>query len=83
MHTHNFVENYQGLVGYGADRETDENTLMYYLQKFSDDKFMAMITKRMTDEELLKMFDFINRLLKKHLTESEYHKLFLKDDGLD
>ncbi len=81
MHTHNFVENYQGLVGYGADRETDENTLMYYLQKFSDDKFMAMITKRMTDEELLKMFDFINRLLKKHLTESEYHKLFLKDEG--
>ena len=80
MHTHNFVEDYQGLVGYGADRETDENTLMYYLQKFSDDKFMAMITKRMTDEELLKMFDFINRLLKKHLTESEYHKLFLKDE---
>ena len=81
VHTHNFVENYQGLVGYGADRETDENTIIYYLQKFSDDKFMAMITKRMTDEELLKMFDFINRLLKKHLTESEYHKLFLKDGG--
>ena len=81
MHTHNFVENYRGLVGYGADRETDENTLIYYLQKFSDDKFMATITKRMTDEELLEMFDFISRLLKKHLTESEYHKLFLKDEG--
>ena len=79
MHTHNFVENYQGLVGYGADRETDENTIIYYLQKFSDDKFMAMITKRMTDEELLEMFEFINHLLKKHLTESEYHRLFLKD----
>ena len=42
---------------------------------------MATITKRMTDEELLEMFEFINRLLKKHLAESEYHKLFLKDDG--
>jgi hypothetical protein len=83
MHTHNFVENYQGLVGYGADRETDENTIIYYLQKFSDDRFMATITKRMTDEELLEMFEFIHRLLKKHLTESEYHRLFLKDDGLD
>ena len=80
MHTHNFVENYQGLVGYGADRETDENTIIYYLQKFSDDKFMATITKRMTDEELLELFDLINRLLKNHLTESEYHTLFLKED---
>jgi len=80
MHTHNFVENYQGLVGYGADRETDENTIIYYLQKFSDDKFIATIIKRMTDAELLEMFEFINRLLKNHLTDSEYHQLFLKDD---
>jgi len=80
IHTHNFVETYQGLVGYGADRETDENTVLYYLQKFSDDRFMAMMTKRMTDEELLELFELINRLLRKHLSESEYHKLFLKDD---
>ena len=81
VHTHNFVENYQGLVGYGADRETDENTIIYYLQKFSDDKFMATIIKRMTEAELLETFEFITRLLKKHLTESEYHQLFLKDNG--
>ena len=80
MHTHNFVETYQGLVGYGADRETDENTIIYYLQKFSDDKFMALITKRMTDAEMLELFNLINRLLKNHLTEAEYHSLFLKDE---
>ena len=80
MHTHNFVETYQGLVGYGADRKTDENTLIYYLQKFSDDKFMALITKRMTDKEMLELFDLVNRLLKNHLTEAEYHKQFLKED---
>ena len=83
MHTHNFVETYRGLVGYGADRETDENTLIYYLQKFSDDKFMALITKRMTDAEMLELFDLINRLLKNHLTEAEYHKQFLKDGQED
>ena len=70
-------------MGYGADRETDEKTVIYYLQKFSDDKFIATITKRMSDEELLKMFDFLNQLLKKHISESEYHKLFLKDDHGD
>jgi hypothetical protein len=80
MHTHDFVETYRGLVGYGADRETDENTIIYYLQKFSDDRLMALITKRMTDEEMLELFNLINRLLKNHLTESEYHRLFLRDD---
>ena len=80
MHTHNFVETYEGLVGYGLDRETDENTVICYLQKFSDDRFMATMTKRMTDEELLELFELINRLLRKHLTEPEYHALFLKED---
>jgi hypothetical protein len=82
-HTHDFVESYQGLVGYGADRETDENTLIYYLQKFSDDRFMSLITKRMTDEEMLELFDLLNRLLKNHLEEAEYHGVFLKDDQED
>ena len=83
MHTHNFVETYQGLVGYGADRQTDENTIIYYLQKFSDDRFMGLITKRMTDAELLEIFDLITRLLKNHLSESEYHTVFLKEDHDD
>jgi hypothetical protein len=80
IHTHNFVETYQGLVGYGADRETDENTIIYYLQKFSDDQFMKLMTKRMSDAELLELFDFVNRLLRKHLSEAEYHRHFLKDE---
>ncbi len=83
MHTHNFVETYRGLVGYGADRKTDENTLIYYLQKFSDDKFMALIAERMSDEEMLELFNMVNRLLKNHLTEAEYHKQFLKDEHGD
>ncbi len=80
LHSHDFVENYSGLVGFGADRETDENTVIYYLQKFSDDRFMSVMIKRMTDAELEEIFELIHRLMKKHLTESEYHRLFLKDD---
>jgi hypothetical protein len=82
-HTHDFVESYQGLVGYGADRETDENTLIYYMQKFSDDRFISLIAKRMTDEEMLELFNLLNRLLKMHLSETEYHEVFLKDDHRD
>ena len=79
-HSHNFVEDYGGLVGFGLDRETDENTTIYYLQKFSDDALMMKLIKRLTNEELDEIFCLLTRLLKKHLTESEYHSLFLKDD---
>ena len=79
IHSHNFVETYEGLVGFGADRETDENTVVYYLQKFSDDQLMKTIIKRLSDEELAEIFNFITRLLKKHLINSEYHQVFLKE----
>ena len=79
-HSHNHVETYDGLTGLGLDRETDENTIIYYLQKFSDDTLMKELVKRLTDEELEEIFSLLTRLLRKHLTDSEYHILFLKDD---
>jgi hypothetical protein len=79
-HSHQFVESYQGLVGFGADRQTDEKTVIYYLQKFSDDEMMNVLMPRLDDEELATLFNTISRLLKNHLSENEYHRLFLKDD---
>jgi hypothetical protein len=79
LHTHNFVEDYKGLVGFGLDRKTDEHTVCYYLQKFSDDTLLHGLIKRLSGEELNEIFSMINRLLKKHLTDTEYHQLFLKD----
>ncbi|MBU3917233.1 cytoplasmic protein, partial [bacterium] len=77
-HTHTFVETYEELMGFGLDRETDENTVICYAQKFSDDTLMKELIKRMTDEELDEVFSMITRILKNHLTEPEYHGLFLK-----
>ncbi|SEM04338.1 hypothetical protein SAMN04489760_10331 [Syntrophus gentianae] len=79
-HSHEFVETYDGFVGYGLDRQTDEHTVHLYLQKFSDDSLMNTILKRMTDEDLAEVFDTASKMLKKYLTEPEYHQLFLKDD---
>lgn len=77
-HSHKFVETYKGMVGIGADRETDENTVIFYLQKFSDDQLLRTLIPRLSEDELLEIFDLINRLLKNHLKHSEYHALFLK-----
>jgi hypothetical protein len=74
------VETYEGLVGLGLDRKTDENTIIYYLQKFSDDTLMNNLITRLSDEELEEIFSLLTRILKKHLKDSEYHSLFLKEN---
>jgi hypothetical protein len=78
-HSHNFVETFDGFLGYGMDRQSNENMVQVCLQKFSDDNLMNIILKRMSDDELDELFDFFSRMIKKHLSEPEYHKLFLKD----
>jgi TorA maturation chaperone TorD len=78
MPTHTFVETYDGLLGFGLDRETDEATVTVYLQKFSDDTLMEKIIPRMTDDELDDVFTLVSQLLKRHLAEDEYHSLFLE-----
>ena len=80
LHTHHHVETYDGLVGLGFDRETDENTIIYYLQKFSDDTLMKELITRLSNEELEEIFSLMTRILKKYLKDQEYHRLFLKDD---
>lgn len=77
-HTHKFVEEYKDLIGFGFNRETDEKTILYYLQKFSDDTLMQNLLARLTDSELEEIFNLLTRLLKDHLSDDEYHRLFLK-----
>jgi len=78
-HHYRFVEDYDGLVGYGLDRKTDEYTLTYYLQKFAEDRHIQLIRARMSDEDLETLFNQLTYLLKRHLSEEEYHEYFLKD----
>ena len=80
-HTHEFVETYDGIGAFGWDRKTDEETVMFYLQKFSDDTFLTHIISKLSGEELEEIYNLINRLLRTHLSEKNYHSLFLKDDS--
>jgi len=78
-HSHEFVETYVDLVGFGMDRETDEATVIVMLQKLSDDALMGVLRQRLSDAELQDLFDMVSKLVKKHLSEEEYHTFFLKD----
>ena len=79
-HSYRFVEEYDGLVCFGYNREVDEYTLTYYLQKFSDDEHMTLIRAKMSDSDMEELFNLLGKLLKKYLTEEEYHGHFLKED---
>ncbi len=80
-HSHRFVEEYDDLVGFGFSREVNENTLTYYLQKFADDQHMALIRGRMSDEDMEGLFNLLGTLLRRYLSEEEYHKYFMKDEN--
>ena len=80
-HNHTIVETYDGMVAFGFTREIDEQSLMYYLQKFSDDDLVRALIPRLSDEEITGCFSLISDLMRKHLTDEEYHSLFLKDDS--
>ena len=79
-HSHRFIEDFNGFIGFGLNSESDMDTVIYYLQKFSDDQLMALLRTRLTDEERQAIFDLLSGLLRKHLTEPEYHRYFLKND---
>lgn len=78
-HSHNFVDQYDGMVAFGFSREIDEKSIIYLLQKFTDDELMQVLVPRLSDKELAEIFELITRLLKLHLSDEEYHRLFMKD----
>ncbi len=79
VHKHTMVEEYEGMVAFGLSREVDEKSLMYYLQKFSDDDMLGVLVPRLSDEEINRLFAIMSELMRSHLSDSEYHGLFLKD----
>jgi hypothetical protein len=80
-HRHTFVDNYDGMVAFGFSREVDEQSLKYYLQKFSEDDFMKTLIPRLEDGEIDQLFELMTQLMRKHLNDDEYHTYFLKDEG--
>jgi quinol monooxygenase YgiN len=78
-HSHDFVEKYQGMMAFGYSREEDERSLIVFLQKFSDDDLMQLLRSRVSDSEIENLVDLLTGLMKKHLSEEEYHHYFLKD----
>jgi len=66
-------------IAFGFDRASDERSFELFLQKFVDKKLMGTLLPRMLDEDISATVDFLTGIMRKHLTEKEYHSLFLAE----
>ena len=65
---------------FGINRATDEQSLIAFLQHFSDDRLLNVLIPRMTEAEIHQMVDQVTAIMKNHLSGDEYHTLFLGED---
>ena len=66
-------------IAFGFDRATDEQSFGLFLQCFVDKKLMETLLPRLQDEDILATVDFLTGIMRKHLSEKEYHSLFLAE----
>lgn len=64
---------------FGLSEDLDKQSFVCFLQIAGERKFAETLAQRLSSEEILYHVDSFTALLRKHLSESEYHSLFLKD----
>ena len=70
-------------IVFGFDRKTDERSLASFISLFSNSRLLDVLIPRMTDQEILQLVDQLSTLMRRHLSEREYHRLFLGERGAD
>jgi len=68
-------------ICFGLDRLTDEQSLVLFLELFSRDQLLDILIPRLEDAEIEQTVNMLTGLMRNHLKENEYHKLFLDDPG--
>ena len=66
-------------IVFGFDRTTDEKSLQLFLQRFTDNNLLQVILPRLDDDEIIATVDLLTGIMHKHLSEKEYHSLFLAE----
>lgn len=66
-------------ICFGLNRETDERSLAAFLRLFSRQEFTDVLIPRMSTEEINRLVDQLTATMRNHLSEQEYHGLFLKN----
>ena len=62
---------------FGLNRTTDEQSIVSFFKLFSSDALLSTLVPRLTDREIATLTDILTGLMRQHLSEQEYHRLFL------
>ncbi len=68
-------------ICFGLTEEMDRESLTTFLQLCGRPQFAESFSSRLSSEEITELVDHVMRLLREHLNESEYHRLFLNDSN--
>ena len=66
---------------FGLNRSEDERSLVSFLKLFCREKLTSLLIPRMTDSEIQQTVELLSAVMRNHLSEKEYHALFLGDDS--
>jgi len=66
-------------IVFGFDRATDEQSLRLFLQCFTNKDLLQALLPRLEEDDIFATVDFLTGIMRKHLSEKEYHSLFLAE----
>jgi len=66
-------------ICFGLTEELDRQSLATFLQLGGQEDLAKLLASRLSSEEIIRFVDHFMDLLRKHLSENEYHGLFLGD----
>ena len=66
-------------ICFGLSEDIDRQSLATFLKLGGQEEFAKLFAERLSSEEIIQFVDHFMKLLRKHLNESEYHRLFLGD----
>ena len=66
---------------FGLNLELDRSSLSCFLQLAGRPEFTETLASRLSSEEIQEIVHFFTGILKDHLSEDEYHRLFLLEQS--
>lgn len=67
-------------ICFGLNRQLDEQSLALFLSLFNQKQLLETLIPRLAEDDIMSLVHQLTGLLQKHLTEKEYHELFLRDE---
>lgn len=67
-------------ICFGLNQQLDQQSLSCFLQLAGRKEFADVLSQRLSEQEIHAFVDFFTGILKRNLSEEEYHRLFLQDE---